>query len=317
MVTPAACREAVAHLRSGFAMSERRACRVAEVDRSSVRYRRRRPDDALLRERLKALAAQRRRFGYRRLWVLLRREGHAVNKKRVYRLYRQERLMVRRRGGRKRAVGTRAPMPVPSGPNRRWSLDFVHDQMTDGRRFRILAVVDDGTRECLALGGGHLDLRQAGRPRAGPDRRPPWPTRRHCFRQRHRADLERETSNAILGWSDRQKVAWHYIAPGKPVQNAFIESFNGRLRDELLNETLFRSLPQARVVLEAWRGDYNTERPHSSLGWQTPLAFAARWHGSSAQRARALSQSEGFAPWPVASGAENTFNQQQTLTPGG
>jgi len=148
MVTPAACREAVAHLRSGFAMSERRACRVAAADRSSVRYRPRRPDAGLLRERLKALAAQRRRFGYRRLWVLLRREGHAVNKKRVYRLYRQERLMVRRRGGRKRAVGTRAPMPVPSGPNRRWSLDFVHDQMTDGRRFRILAVVDDSTREC-------------------------------------------------------------------------------------------------------------------------------------------------------------------------
>jgi transposase InsO family protein len=151
MVTPAACREAAAHLREGFAMSERRACRVAGVDRSSVRYRRRRPEDGPLRERLKELAAQRRRFGYRRLWVLLRRDGHAVNKKRVYRLYRQERLMVRRRGGRKRAVGTRSPMPVPSGPNRRWSLDFVHDQMTDGRRLRILAVVDDGTRECLAL----------------------------------------------------------------------------------------------------------------------------------------------------------------------
>src|SRR3954447_22068095 len=151
MVTPAACREAVAHLRSGFAMSERRTCRVAAADRASVRYRPRRPDAGLLRERLKALAAQRRRFGYRRLWVLLRREGHAVNKKRVYRLYRQERLMLRRRGGRKRAVGTRSPMPVPSGPNRRWSLDFVHDQMTDGRRFRILTVVDDGTRECLAL----------------------------------------------------------------------------------------------------------------------------------------------------------------------
>lgn len=116
-----------------------------------MRYRRRRADDGELRERLKALAAQRRRFGYRRLWVLLRREGYAVNKKRVYRLYRQERLMVRRRGGRKRAVGTRSPMPLPSGPNQRWSLDFVHDQMTDGRRFRILAVVDDATRECLAL----------------------------------------------------------------------------------------------------------------------------------------------------------------------
>jgi len=125
------------------------------------------------------------------------------------------------------------------------------------------------------------------------------------------------TSNAILGWSDRRKVAWHYIAPGKPVQNAFIESFNGRLRDELLNETLFRSMPHARVVLESWRRDYNTERPHSSLGWQTPLTFAAHWHGASAQRASALSQSEGFAPWPVASGAETTFNQQQTLIPGG
>lgn len=125
------------------------------------------------------------------------------------------------------------------------------------------------------------------------------------------------TSNAILAWSDRHKVAWHYIAPGKPVQNAFIESFNGRLRDELLNETLFRSLPQARVVLETWRRDYNAERPHSSLGWLTPLAFAAHWQAPSAQRARALSQSEGVPPWPVASGAESTFNQQQTLPPGG
>ena len=312
MVTPAACREAAAHLRELFAMSERRACRVAGADRSSVRYRRRRPDDGELRERLKELAAQRRRFGYRRLWVLLRREGHAVNKKRVYRLYRQERLMVRRRGGRKRAVGIRSPMPVPSGPNRRWSLDFVHDQMTDGRRFRILAVVDDATRECLGLMADtsisgvrvarELDRIVARRGRPG------------GIVSDNGTEL---TSNAILAWSDRQKVAWHYIAPGKPVQNAFIESFNGRLRDELLNETLFRSLPQARVVLEAWRRDYNAERPHSSLGWQTPLAFAAGWQVPSAQRASALSQSGGVAHWPVASGAKSTFNQQQTLPPGG
>jgi putative transposase len=199
-------------------------------------------------------------------------------------------------------------MPVPMGPNRRWSLDFVHDQMTDGRRFRILAVVDDGTRECLdtSISGTRvareLDriLARRGRP-AG-------------IVSDNGTEL---TSNAILAWSDRQKVAWHYIAPGKPVQNAFIESFNGRLRDELLNETLFRSLPQASVVLESWRNDYNAERPHSSLGWLTPLAFAAHWQAPSAQRARALSQSEGFAPWPVASSAESTFNQQQTLLPGG
>jgi putative transposase len=136
MVTPAAGREAVVHLRCGFAMSERRACRVVAVDRSSVRYRRRRRDDDALRERLKVLAEERRRFGYRRLWVLLRREGHTVNRKRVYRLYKQERLMVRRRGGRKRAIGARSPMPLPLKPNQRWSLDFVHDQMTDGSAWR-------------------------------------------------------------------------------------------------------------------------------------------------------------------------------------
>jgi putative transposase len=129
----------------------------------------------------------------------------------------------------------------------------------------------------------------------------------------HRADLERYPG--LVG-SAEGRLALHR-APGKPVQNAFIESFNGGLRNELLNKTLFRSLPHAGVVLESWRRDYNTERPHSSLGWQTPLAFVAHWHGPSAQRARALSQSEGFAPWPVASGAETTFNQQQTLTPGG
>src|SRR3954452_14962486 len=132
-------------------MSERRACRVIGTDRASVRYRAVRPEDGALRERLKALAQQRRRFGYRRLYVLLRREGQVVNKKRVQRLYREERLTVRRRGGRKRALGTRRPIEVPMAANQRWSLDFIHDQLTDGRRFRILAVIDDCTRECLAL----------------------------------------------------------------------------------------------------------------------------------------------------------------------
>jgi putative transposase len=124
---------------------------VIGTDRASVRYQGVRPNDVALRERLKALAQQRRRFGYRRLHVLLRREGYAVNRKRIQRLYREERLTVRRRGGRKRAVGTRRPIEVPLAPNQRWSLDFVSDQLTDGRRFRILAVVDDCTRECLAL----------------------------------------------------------------------------------------------------------------------------------------------------------------------
>jgi putative transposase len=151
MVTPAAKREAVAHLRSAFELSERRVCRIIGCVRMTVRYHSRRQDDADLRQRLRALAHERRRFGYRRLHVLLRREGFQVNHKRLFRLYREERLMVRRRGGRKRALGTRAPMLIPQWPNDRWSLDFVADQLIDGRRMRVLIVVDDCTRECLAL----------------------------------------------------------------------------------------------------------------------------------------------------------------------
>ena len=233
-----------------------------------------RPDDGALRERLKALAQERRRFGYRRLHVLLRREGHAVNRKRVQRLYREERLTVRRRGGRKRAIGTRRPIETPLAANQRWSLDFVSDQMTDGRRFRILAVVDNCTRECLAL-VADTSLSGAGGARAG---------RHHPPARRARTIIVSDngtefTSNAILGWADETGVGWHYIAPGKPQQNGFIESFNGRLRDELLNETLFRSLPHARAVLEAWRRDYNEQRPHSKLGWMTPGDYAGALSG--------------------------------------
>ncbi|MHC2602819.1 putative transposase [Bradyrhizobium liaoningense] len=151
MVTPAARREAVAHLRTTFEVSERRACKALGADRASVRYRNGRADDAAVRARLRELAAIRRRFGYRRLLVLMRREGLVMNHKKFRRLYREERLQVRRRGGRKRALGTRAPMAIPQGANQRWSLDFLSDAFADGRRFRILAVVDDFTRECLAL----------------------------------------------------------------------------------------------------------------------------------------------------------------------
>ena len=150
MVTPAAKREAVAHLQALLDVSERRACRVIDAERTVVRYRSRRPDDHALREKLRELAHQRRRFGYRRLHILLRREGIAINRKKTQRLYREEGLTVRRRKGRKRAVGARAPAPIPALPNQRWSLDFVHDQMATGRRFRVLNVVDDVTRECLA-----------------------------------------------------------------------------------------------------------------------------------------------------------------------
>src|SRR5437764_4878029 len=261
MVTPAAKRKAVAHLRDAFGMSERRACKAIGCCRMTMRYRTTQADDASLRQRMRAIAQERRRFGYRRLHVLLKREGYLINHKKLFRLYRQEKLTVRRRGGRKRAIGTRAPMLVPMAPNDRWSLDFVSDQLTCGRRFRILTVVDDCTRECLALVadtslsgirvGRELDrlMIERGKPK--------------MVVSDNGTEL---TSNAILTWADSSHVEWHYIAPGKPTQNAFIESFNGRLRDELLNETLFVSLAHARLALAAWKLDYNTVRPHSAIG---------------------------------------------------
>ena len=308
MVTPAVKREAVARLKEAHEMSERRACKVIGCVRMTIRYRSRRPDDPHLRERLRALAKERRRFGYRRLHVLLRREGYVVNHKRLFRIYREERLMVRKRGGRKRALGTRAPMPVPVLPNDRWSLDFVSDQFACGRRFRILAIFDDCTRECLAavadvsLSGRRvareLDLLIAvrGNPKT--------------VVSDNGTEL---TSNAILSWADQAKVGWHYIAPGKPMQNAFVESFNGRLRDEFLNETLFTSLLQARLALEEWRRDYNTVRPHSRIGWLAPAVYAARF---SPQRDQGAAPFDGAAPWPVALPVHDVGNRQALVATG-
>lgn len=251
--------------------SQRRACALAGVAPKVYRYRSRRSDDGALRARLRCLAADRRRFGYRRLQILLRREGIVVNHKKLFRIYRDERLTVRKRGGRKRALGTRAPMALPQAPNQRWSLDFISDALVCGRRFRVLAIVDDFTRECLALVADtslsgarvarELDslVSVRGKPRS--------------VVSDNGTEL---TSNAMLRWQEETGVAWHYIQPGKPQQNGFVESFNGRLRDELLNETLFGSLAQARRIIEEWRIDYNNERPHTSLNGLTPNEFARR-----------------------------------------
>ena len=217
MVTPAAKREAVAHLKTEFEMSERRACEMIGCCRMTVRYASVRPDDAILRERMKAIAVERRRFGYRRIHVLLRREGLRINHKRLFRLYREEKLAVRKRGGRKRAIGTRAPMLVPRMPNERWSLDFVSDQFTDGRRFRVLTVVDDCTRECIAL---VADTSLSGQRVARELNQ--LLVQRGVPRMIVSDNGSELTSNAILAWADKSQVAWHYIAPGKPVQNAFI-----------------------------------------------------------------------------------------------
>ncbi len=270
-MTPDAKRKAVAHLMETHRVSQRRACAALNVDRSTVRYQSRRDDDEELRATIRRVSKERRRFGYRRIHVMVEREGHRVNHKKLRRIYREEKLQVRRRGGRKRALGTRKPMALPDGPNQRWSLDFVSDAFTDGRRFRILTVVDDFTRENLAL---VADTSLSGL---------------RVTRELDQIIAERGmpgiivsdngtefTSMAILRWVQGTGIDWHYIAPGKPTQNAFIESFNGKLRDECLNETLFSSLAEARETLDAWQEDYNTHRPHSALGNLTPKEFAKK-----------------------------------------
>jgi transposase InsO family protein len=275
-------------------MSERRACRVIDADRRSVRYRSIRDDDGALREKLRDLANEGRRSGYRGLHILLRREGAMINRKKTQRLYREEGLAVRRRRSRKRAVGTRAPAPVLALPNQRWSLDFVHDQMASGRRFRVLNVVDDVTRECLAAVpdtsiSGHRVVRELTQLIA--ERGKPG-----MIVSDNGTEL---TSNAVLAWCGQIGVEWHYIAPGKPMQNGYVESFNGRMRDELLNENLFMSLAHAWVEIAAWVEDYNRERPHSSLGYVTPAAFAAELH----RQWPASLRPTGSATQPIASNA--------------
>ena len=221
--------------------SQRRACALAGIDPRVYRRQLVRPEDGELRKHLRELSGERRRFGYRRLHILLRREGWALNWKKLYRLYREEGLTVRKRGGRKRALGTRAPMAIPQETNQRWSLDFVSDSLSDGRRFRILCVIDDFSRECLAT---VVDTSLSGHRVA---RELDWISEARGHPCMVVSDNGTElTSNAILKWQEDRKVEWHYIAPGKPMQNGFVESFNGRLRDECLNEHLFANLRHAR-----------------------------------------------------------------------
>lgn len=270
MVTAAQRRTVVTHAMETAELSQRQACRFTGFARTSQRYATRRAPDTELRARLHELAAQRPRWGYRQFArVLKRRAGPRINRKRIQRVYQEEGLQVRRRRRKRRTLVPRAPMPVPTRANERWSMDFVRDTLGDGRAFRALTIVDDCTRECPAIevdfslpGGRVADVldrlaRIRGLPKAivcdnGPE-----------FAGQ---DLDE--------WAHRQGVTLAFIDPGKPVQNAFIESFNGTLRDECLNENWFVSLADARHTIEAWRLDYQHERPHSSLNDRTPAEFA-------------------------------------------
>jgi putative transposase len=223
-----------------------------------------------LRARIEEIAAVKRRYGYRRVYLRLRREGWQVNRKRVYRLYREARLAVRRRKRKRIGVFERKPLPKPTAANVSWSMDFVADGLIGGRRLRCLTIVDDCTRECLAI---EVDtslpgLRvQAVLDRLGDTRGLP---------QSITVDNGPEFDGKVLDqWSYRTGVQLAFIRPGKPNENAYIESFNGKFRDECLNEHWFISLGHARGIIEAWRIEYNTERPHSSLGNRTPQEFAA------------------------------------------
>jgi putative transposase len=250
-------------------VAERRSCRWLGVNRKLLHYRSRRVDEAPLRQQLESLALAHRRYGLPRLIVLLRREGIHDNHKRIGRIYRAAQLQVRKRIRRKLALGRGIPPERASRPNERWSVDFVHDRLHHGRRFRMLTVVDDCTRENLAIEAdyGFSSQRLVRTLETIAELR--------GYPAMVIADNGPELcSIALLRWAQEHNIRLHHIQPGKPIQNAFIESFNGRLRDECLNEHDFTSLEELRAIIARWRAQYNSQRPHKSLGWRTPQEYA-------------------------------------------
>lgn len=269
MVGPQVKRQAVDVLRDERGFGVTRACGLVGISRSLYGYRSRRPVPAGLRERINELAGEKRRYGYRRIHILLRREGWKVNRKRTYRLYREAGLAVRRRKRKRIGPFERKPLPKPSTVNRSWSMDFVADGLIDGRKLRVLAIVDDYSRECLVL---EVDTSINGRRVAAVlDRLADLRGLPLSITVDHGPEFEGQVLDA---WAYEHGVLLNFIRPGKPVENAYIESFNGRFRDECLNEHWFLTMAHARGVIEKWRIEYNTERPHSSLGDLTPEQFA-------------------------------------------
>jgi putative transposase len=252
-----------------FGLSERRVCRLVTLDRNTLRYRSRRQDDAVLRMRIREIAESKRRYGCPRIYVRLRREGWAVNHKKVERLYyRDEGLSLRRRRRKKAAAVPRVVLPKPTQPGRCYAMDFVHDRLVTGRRFKCLTMTDPCSKEVpvlevdVSIGGARvcriLDRLFTTRPLPDTlilDNGPEF------------------AGTALDAWAAQRGVHLHFIQPGKPVQNAFIESFNGKFRDECLNEHWFLTLQEAQLVIEAWRREYNEERTHSTIGDVTPQEF--------------------------------------------
>ena len=264
------CRELVCYLQQSYAVSKRRGCGVLCFSRTPHRYVSIRDDQAPLKLRIREIAEARVRYGYQRIHVLLRLEGWLVNRKRVYRLYKEEGLNLRSKRPRRHVSGAhREQLPPATTPNDRWSMDFVSDALFDGRRFRALTVVDNFTRECLAIevdkgikGEQVVAVLDDLKGRRGVP---------NSIRVNNGPEF---ISKALDKWAYENGVTLDFSRPGKPTDNAFIESFNGRLRDKCLNVNWFLSLADARDKIEGWRRDYNECRPHTALGWKTPQGFA-------------------------------------------
>jgi putative transposase len=269
----------VSYARLNYPLSERRACRLFHLSRTANRHQTIRIDDPAIITRIKELAEHRRRFGYRRLFTLLKREGIKMNQKKFRRIYREQKLSLKVRKKSKIRSAPRASIAPPKGPNERWSMDFMSDQLgPSGRRFRVLTVVDDFTRECVVL---HADFSIPGvtvtRVLDKLNRRP------KIFNIDNGSEF---TGKVMDAWAFERGIKMDFIRPGKPNENAFIESFNGKFRDECLSENWFVSLEDVRRTIEEWRIDYNENRPHSSLGDLTPKEFADKTTREASQNSR-------------------------------
>jgi putative transposase len=273
---------------------------LVAIDRSSARYQARTVDDETgLRSALEELAQRHPRYGYRRLWVELRRSGYAINHKRVYRLYRQARLKLRRKAVGRRLTHRGVPLAQLTRPNQQWALDFVHDRIGDGRALRVLTIIDEFTRECLATEADTgISSRQVARVLERILKSRPSPLSLRCdngpeFRSRY-----------FNAWCKSHRIELEYIAPGRPTQNGYIESFNGKLRDECLNLNCLRNLDDAREKIGRWREHYNSSRPHSALGYLAPEKFAAQWNAAPTRTA-----APGSLALPVQSAAPQIRNR--------